>query len=141
RSLEYIRSQPSDWLRLMGRKLLLNLSATEAVDTESIEVYAEYSRLLRVFFWLHFGVILPLGVFGVWQTRSDWRRLAILYAMLLGLALAVALFYVLARYRYPMVPLVLLFAAAAVSSGIGDWSWAKDQGQRKKDKLWRGWMP
>ena len=134
RSLEYIRSQPWDWLRLMGRKLLLTFSATEAVDTESIEVYAEYSRLLRVFFWLHFGVILPLGVFGVWQTRSDWRRLAILYAMLLGLALAVALFYVLARYRYPMVPMVLLFAAAAVSSVIGDWSLAKD-------KLWRGWMP
>lgn len=130
RSLDYIRSQPWDWLRLIGRKLWLTFSAAEAVDTESIEVYAEYSRLLRALFWFHFGVILPLGIFGLWQTRADWRRLAILYAMLLGLALSVALFYVLARYRYPMVPMAMLFAAAAVATLP---ALRRDQ--------WRQWLP
>ena len=130
RALDYMRSQPWDWLRLMSRKLLLTFSAREAVDTESIEVYAEYSRLLRVLFWFHFGVILPLGIFGVWQTRADWRRLAILYAMLLGLAFSVVLFYVLARYRYPMVPIVLLFAAATIAALP---TIRRDQ--------WRQWLP
>ena len=80
RSLEYISSQPWDWLQLMGRKVLLTFSGKEAVDTESIEVYSGYSRILSLFFWIGFGVILPLGVFGIWQTRDHWRRLALLYA-------------------------------------------------------------
>ena len=116
RSLEYIRAQPWDWLWLMGRKLLLTFSAREVVDTESIEAYSEYSSTLQMLFWMSFGVILPLGVFGIWLTREKWRELLILYAMLLGLALSVAVFYVVARYRFPMVPIVILFAAAALSA-------------------------
>lgn len=115
-SLAYIRGQPADWLWLLGRKLLLTFSAREIVDTESIEAYSDYSHTLGLLFWLSFGIILPLGVFGVWITRKEWRRLWILYAMLLGLALSVAIFYVVARYRFPIVPIVTLFAAAALSA-------------------------
>ena len=42
-ALEYIRSQPGDWLRLTGVKLRLTLNAAEIADTESLEVYAEHS--------------------------------------------------------------------------------------------------
>lgn len=130
RSLEYIRKQPWDWLRLMGRKFLLTFSATEAADTESIEVYSDYSHILRVLSWINFGVILPLGVFGAWLTRQHWRRLAVLSAILLAMALAVTTFYVMARYRYPMVPIVILFAAAALSAVPG-----------LRGQNWRRWAP
>jgi tetratricopeptide (TPR) repeat protein len=116
RALGDIRAQPLGWMRLVGRKLLLTFNAAELVDTESIEVYAEYSRVLGTLFWLDLGIVLPLAAIGVWQTRSDWRRLTLLYAMVGGLALSVALFYVLGRYRYPIVPIVLLFAAAALAA-------------------------
>ena len=115
RSVDYMRSQPGGWLRLMGRKFLLTLTAKEVVDTESIEAYSEYSLLLRIFFWFSFGIILPLAVLGVWLTRNEWPRLWILYAMFTGLAIAVAIFYVVARYRYPLVPIVMMFAAAGLS--------------------------
>jgi tetratricopeptide (TPR) repeat protein len=130
RTLGYIRNQPWDWLGLMGRKALLVFSATEAADTESIEVYSDYSRILRLLWWCNFGVILPLGVLGAWLTRKDWRRLALLSAMLFGLALAVAIFYVLARYRYPIVPIVILFAAAALSAMPS-----------LRGQTWRRWAP
>jgi 4-amino-4-deoxy-L-arabinose transferase-like glycosyltransferase len=128
RALNDIRAQPLGWLRLLGRKLLLTFNATELVDTESIEVYAEYSRVLGTLFWLNFGILLPLAAIGAWETRAGWRRLAVLYAVVGALALSVALFYVLARYRYPVVPVVLLFAAAAlcaVPTSIRGWrQWA-----------------
>lgn len=130
RSLGYIRSQPWDWLRLVGRKFLLVFSATEATDTESIEAYSEYSLVLRIISWLNFGVILPLGVFGAWLSRRDWRRLAVLLALLLAMAFAVAIFYVVARYRYPIVPIVILFAAAALSAITG-----------LRGQNWRHWWP
>ena len=114
-SIAYIRAQPGDWLRLMGRKLLLTLNAAEIADSESIEAYSRHSMLLRGLRWFGFGLVLPLSALGFWITRHDWRRLALLYGMAAGLALSVAVFFVLARYRYPMVPILLLFAAAGLA--------------------------
>ena len=111
-----IRLDPAAWLTLLGRKLLLTLNAVEAVDTESMEVHADYSPLLRGLLWFNFGIVLPLAVFGAWWSRGAWRRLALLYAMFLGLVLSVAVFYVLARYRYPIVPIAMLFAGACVGA-------------------------
>ena len=130
RSLGYVRSQPWDWLRLMGRKFMLVFSATEAADTESIEVYSEYSLILRIFWWLNFGVILPLAVFGAWLSRRHWRRLGVLAAILLAMAFAVTIFYVVARYRFPLVPIIILFAAAALSAIPG-----------LRGQNWRRWSP
>lgn len=115
-ALGYIRSHPVAWLGLMTRKLALTFNAREAVDTESIEVYSEFSYVLRLLRWFNFGIVLPLGVLGAWLTRKHWRRLAVLYAVAGGLAASVAFFYVMSRYRYPMAPVVLLFAAAALTA-------------------------
>jgi tetratricopeptide (TPR) repeat protein len=128
RSLDYVKSQPGQWLRLMGRKFLLTFTAKEVVDTESIEAYADYSILLRGLLWFSFGVILPLAVFGAWLTRKDSPRLWILYAMFAGLAIAVAIFYVVARYRYPLVPIAIMFAAAGLSSISKNWRQPKRLG-------------
>jgi tetratricopeptide (TPR) repeat protein len=130
RSMEYIRSHPVNWLGLLGRKFSLIFSATEAVDTESIEVYSQYSDVLRLLLWFDFGIILPMGIFGAWCTRGDWRRLSLLYAIIIALAVSVALFYVLARYRFPLVPIVLLFAAA------GSWFIHNERLRRPKE-----WLP
>jgi tetratricopeptide (TPR) repeat protein len=100
----------------MIRKTLLTLNRAEIVDTESIEAYAEYSSILRSLLWINFGLVLPLAAFGAWQTRRDWRRRAVLYAMAAALVASVVAFFVLARYRYPMMPIVLLFAAAGIAS-------------------------
>jgi tetratricopeptide (TPR) repeat protein len=116
RSFGYIRAQPLDWLRLSGRKLLLTVNAAEISDTESIEAYAASAPLLRALQWLDFGVVLPLAAFGAWMCRRDWRRQLLLYLMIAGMILAVAAFFVVARYRHPIAPLVMLFAGAGVGS-------------------------
>ncbi len=70
-------------------------------------------RQLRIGSWIgHFGLLVPLAVLGVIVTWPDRRRLWILYALTLTYALSVVMFYVFARYRYPLVPFLLLFAAA-----------------------------
>ena len=115
RSFSYIGSHPGNWGRLLMRKASLLANAREIVDTESIEAYREYSILLRALGWfLHFGVLGPLAALGVWATRESWRRLWVLYGIGLSIAISLVLFYVLARYRLPMVPLAALFAAAGL---------------------------
>src|SRR5262249_17287074 len=47
-ALDFITGHPIEWLRLLGRKVLLLVNATEMVDTESQESYAEASWPLRI---------------------------------------------------------------------------------------------
>jgi tetratricopeptide (TPR) repeat protein len=120
RSWDYIKANPAAWARLMMKKVLLTFSATEAADTESIQAYARFSWILTTLSWMSLGVLLPVAIFGVWMTRDRWREHWLLYALTLTMAAAVALFYVVARYRYPLVPIVILFAGAGLST-IPSW--------------------
>ncbi len=119
RTLDYIRTQPGDWLQLMGRKLMLAWNAAEVADTEDQLSYAEWSFLLRAsgHVW-HFGVLAPLALFGVWVTWPRRADLTLLYLLLASYVVALVGFAVLARYRYPLVPFLILFASAgAVNLG------------------------
>jgi tetratricopeptide (TPR) repeat protein len=117
RALGYITGQPLDWLRLMGRKSLLLVNRTEMLDTESQQSYAEWSTPLAALGWLtHFGFLVPLAVLGVFMTWPNRQRLWIVYTLTIAYALSVVMFYVFARYRYPLVPFLLLFAAAPFDS-------------------------
>src|SRR4029453_9634877 len=72
KALDFITTQPGRWLRLMGRKFALLWNATEMLDTESQEAYAEWSWPLRVGGVVgHFGVLVPLALVGVFVT---WPR-------------------------------------------------------------------
>jgi tetratricopeptide (TPR) repeat protein len=116
RALQYIRTQPTEWLALEARKLRLLLNVTEVVDTESQESHEDYSWLLRLLGHVaHFGVLAPLACLGVWLTWGDRQRLWLLYGMTVVYAASVLAFYVVARYRLPLVPLLIIFAAAAIA--------------------------
>jgi tetratricopeptide (TPR) repeat protein len=112
RTLHYIASEPGAWTRLMARKLMLLVNRTEAVDTESQETYAEWSTPLEALGWIgHFGVLVPLALFGAVAAWPGRKRIAVLYALTISYGASVLLFYVFARYRFPLVPMLLLFAA------------------------------
>jgi Flp pilus assembly protein TadD len=115
RALEYIRSQPGDWLRLMGRKLALTFNAAEVADTETLDVYAEWSRLLRALQPFTFGVLFAAAIAGAIVTWPSRRQHWFLYALAGTYAFSVVLFYVFARYRFPLVPLLMILAAGGVA--------------------------
>jgi len=112
-----IRHHPLDWVRLLIRKMDLTWNRYEIPDAESLYVYAATAPVLGVLgsVW-HFGVLCPLAAVGLIASRRRWRDLWVLYALMASMACSVALFYVMARYRFPLVPLLIPFAAA----GVGD---------------------
>lgn len=118
-----IRDDPVWWFGLLGRKFLMVWNAYEVSDAESQYVYAAHSFVLRGLgaVW-HFGVLCPLAVVGAIATRRLWRHLWVFYAMIGSMAMAVALFYVMARYRYPLVPLLIPFAAAGADAVWRCWT-------------------
>ena len=115
KALDFVTAKPGAWLMLMGRKIALLWNATEMLDTESQEAHAEWSLPLRLGGVVgHFGILVPLALFGLIVTWPMRSRLWILYAMIAAYAASVVLFYVFARYRYPLVPLLILFAGAGL---------------------------
>ncbi len=115
RAFDYIRSHPLEWLTLMARKFALTFHASEAADSESSAVYAEWSWLLRLLRSFDFGVLLALAAAGVAATIRDWRRLWLLYAIAGVYAASVAMFYVFDRYRFPIAPALMLLAAGGIA--------------------------
>ena len=112
RSWDFIRTQPLAWMKLTWRKWLMTWNASENIDTEAIEAYSDESWLLYLTGpFLHFGLLAPFAAIGVTLTMRRWRTLWLLYAIIAVLAVSVALFFVFARYRFPLVHPLMLFAA------------------------------
>lgn len=118
---QFITEHPGQWLTLLGRKLLLALNWYEIPDAEDQYFYERdctwLTTLSRV---LHFGVLLPLGVAGMVLARGNRRAAPLLLASATLLATVVA-FYVFARYRYSLVPLLVPFAAFAPFRFVQIW--------------------
>ena len=115
RALDYIKDQPAAWLRLLGLKLLMVWNAREIEDSDDFYIYQNWSGLLAFLGTInHFGVLLPLALLGLILTYRRSRELWLLYAMILSLSASVAVFYVFGRYRFPLVPLLALFAGAGL---------------------------
>lgn len=115
-----IRSDPVAWAKLTGMKLLMTWNRYEVSDAESLTHQAALSPALAVVtpVW-HFGVLAPLAAMGAALTWSRSRRLWIPLVMIALMTLAVAAFYVLARYRFPLALLLIPFAAQACVRAVG----------------------
>jgi len=115
----FITAEPGRWAHLLARKALLVLNRVEISDTDDFYSAAEKAPVLGALApVLHFGLLVPLAAAGIvltWSNR-DSRILAVFLALY---AVSVVLFYVFARYRYPLVPALILLAAAGCT-GIAD---------------------
>jgi tetratricopeptide (TPR) repeat protein len=117
RALAFIRAQPRAALALLARKAAYALNAVEVPLNYSYAYYArEEATLLRVLVvgsWL----LVPLGLVGlVVHPRVTCRAALIPWASFIpAYLLSLALFFVSARYRLPvLVPLCVTAGAAAV---------------------------
>jgi 4-amino-4-deoxy-L-arabinose transferase-like glycosyltransferase len=130
RTLEEIRKHPKGWLRLMGLKWGLFWNAAELTDTEDVYTYAEQSIALRVpGRWLPFGALAVLATWGVWAGWRQFRIVRLLVVLVAAYAASVVLFYVVARYRMPVVPWLMLLGAVGLRHGL-EWLTAASWGRR-----------
>jgi Tfp pilus assembly protein PilF len=107
-------AEPGAAARLFLRKARLWLSATESQTNLSYYFAMEHSWVLAVF-RVHLGWILPFALLGL----GDLRRLALPAAPIAVSVLTCLLFYVSSEYRHPVVPCLLLFAAAGARRTAG----------------------
>lgn len=110
--LRFIRGHPAAWLALLWDKAATYLNAFERPDNYSYDNFARFLAVLRLPL-VTFGWVAPLGVAGLVLTASRWPELLPLQAAIGAYVVSALLFFTQDRYRMPMIPLLILFAAHA----------------------------
>ena len=117
KAIHYIHSNPLDYISLWIKKTYLFWSGTEIKRNQDIYYARTHSSLLSILLWeriisFPFGLIAPFCLLGLllsWKDRSPALSLLRLY--LFSSMFSVLLFFVTSRYRLPVVPAMLIFAA------------------------------
>jgi tetratricopeptide (TPR) repeat protein len=113
KTVEEIRSDVGRWLRLEANKLQYLTNAYEVPNNYNYYFWSRFSTLLQ-FPLVTFGVIFPLAVAGVIISVRRWREQAVPCAFLLAQVVGLLAFFVTARYRLVMVPVLLVYVGAVV---------------------------
>ena len=112
---EYIVAQPVDYLVLLAQKTHLFWQGDEIGRNQDLYFWRRYTAILNATMWkwgiaFPFGLVGPLALVGLALAfRHRACSLPLLFVALY--ALSVIAFFVTARYRLPVIPLLLVYAA------------------------------
>lgn len=128
KALRFVADHPGQFLALVWKKSVYLVSGYENSDNADLYHQRTKSSFYSVLLWnkaiyFPFGLLLPLALVGLYVTRKQARQLWPVYIFLLAYIPSIVLFLVTARHRLPMVPFMLLLAAAGL---VALWrSWRK----------------
>jgi len=111
--IKFIRRHPRRELSLLWGKFLFLLNSYERANVENIYFHARFPGLLQLPL-LNFGILAPIAVIGIFLTARHRSKLWPLYGGVVTYSLSSLAFYVLARYRLPIVIFLAPFAGAGV---------------------------
>ncbi len=125
RTRSHIVAHPLEWVRLLAEKAWLFWNAREIPNTEDYTFVRVIHRVLSLPL-VQFGALAPLALPGtlllLWRRR---REEAVVAGVNIALMAALTGFFVLAHYRLPAVPGLILaavgFLKAAVEAGRRRW--------------------
>ncbi|HEX7077432.1 MAG TPA: tetratricopeptide repeat protein [Candidatus Eisenbacteria bacterium] len=129
RVLRYAAGDPAGFVALQAKKGRLLLGGNEIFRDQAIYPERRESPLLAALLWkipgaaFPFGLLLPLASIGL---AAGARRAPLLTATIAVYALSVLAFFITARYRLPLVPLLLVFGAEG-----GRWLWKEASAGRR----------
>jgi tetratricopeptide (TPR) repeat protein len=110
------------WLALTGKKFYYLLNAHEIPSTDELhENWRRYAGPLHLIEWPAFGIIVTLFVLSIYFTWRRWRELWPLWTITAVYGVSVILFFVNHRFRLPMVPLMGMMSAYALTHLWQQW--------------------
>ncbi len=121
KSVEFIKGRPAQYLALLGKKALLFCNGDELMRNTYIYSFRQYSSLFALLLWKRFlafpfGLLFPFFLLGLVLGPKLKGGKNILYYYLLILSIFAVSFFVVSRYRLPVVPVMIIFAAQGIYS-------------------------
>jgi len=116
KAVSEIAADPGHELRVTARKIALFLNGYEVPQLESFALATHRSMVLRLLF-VRFWFLIVAGLLGM--ALAPRRRNYVLLAGFAGVyAVSIIAFFVTARYRVQIAPVLALFAAYAILVGL-----------------------
>jgi len=110
--------------RLYARKLGLFFRGDELPQVTDYRLLRDASPVLRLPLPA-FGFVVPFALVGLVLARRRFKALLPLYALAILYPLLMALFFVVGRFRLPVTPALIFFAAFAADSLLGTVAWIR----------------
>ncbi len=114
KGIRYGIENPGRWLTLLRRKTVFFWNAHERANVENLYFHRGFGGIIALPL-LTFGIVAPLGLLGIFMSREQHAQLWILYGGTLSCFFFALIFYVLARYRLPVMVFLFPFAGAALT--------------------------
>ncbi len=111
--LRWIRSDPAGWGVLLATKLRIFLNAYELPDNQNFDHHRAFVPVLR--YLPTWGLLLPLAAAGLVLSARAWRDLLPLWVIAAGYTGTILLFFNFARFRMPLVPVLIVFAGEGLA--------------------------
>lgn len=114
RAWDWIASEPGAAARLFAWKMRLFWTDHELGNNQDEVFFAhEFGPILRID-PIGFGLVAPLGLVGLMISARRWRRIGPAWLFVPTWCASVVLFFVCARFRIPMIPVLGIFAAHTI---------------------------
>ena len=131
--IQWMRREPGAFFELQFRKLLLFWDGRELPNNVSLYGEGEHSKILQLLLPGRSYCLLALAIAGMFYFARSFRTSAqksrwYLYGFVLLYWGAIAVFYILSRFRAPILPLTAVFAGAFASVLLQRWKkWTREQ--------------
>ncbi|MBI4845876.1 MAG: tetratricopeptide repeat protein [Candidatus Omnitrophica bacterium] len=113
---DFIFKAPGKFLGLLIRKFYYFFNAYEIPENQSIYFFRIWSSLLQVlvfansFISFPFGIICPLALLGMAVSFRKEKSIILLFLFILAHFLLMMIFFVVSRYRTPIIPYFVIFS-------------------------------
>lgn len=119
KAVRSVVKEPFSFLRLMAKKFVLFWNGNELSNNRDLYFFARSAPLLKLLIWrfviyFPFGLVAPLALVGIILSHKNAKEVLPLDIFLFVYMLSVVLFFVTARYRVPVIPVLILFSAYAL---------------------------
>ena len=136
RGWDEVSSHPVATFKLFVKKLGYLVNGFEIPNNQNLYIVERFSPLAQALFarsplFVPFGIIAPFALLGLLFTLKRAKEYLPMLLFIVSYAFSIAMFFVCARYRQPLLPFALLLAAYGFYE---IWSLV----QRRK---WRRFMP
>ncbi|MBN1503673.1 MAG: tetratricopeptide repeat protein [Candidatus Eisenbacteria bacterium] len=109
KAFQFVKSRPRQFVALNLKKLLLFWNSHEFPQIEDYRIWQSLfpAPIPLISFWF----VGPLGLAGVILTVKKTRKFFLLHMFLLAYTISICAFFVTARYRVQVVPVLSIFSA------------------------------
>lgn len=113
---DFVLSHPWDWLKLVGKKIVLFWKGYEISNTQNVYTHKEFSSLFdlllgRGVVYLPFGLVGPLSIVGLLVSLKNPRKYLLLYLFILSYSASIIIFFICSRFRMPVIPFLIMFSS------------------------------